>query len=538
MKIINLVKKDLKLFKRDKKTLVLTILVPILLVFILGNIFDQSSESKALSGLEIGMCTLDKEIKDFPQVNFKIRELKDNCEEEAINLVSQGRLKATIVIPKNFSKNIKEGYGSELKLYVDNSQVQTALVASDSIKAVVQDLNEKIGTEFIKNSWENLKELNKNLKVLVSNLEIAKDQAIKIQEKTNQVGNNLNKINLTEIENKINTINQERQNLRTNSTLQVTRIRGLYNLSCSRFNITICNSLNETLTSLENLVTPTEIEENITKFMNNTGEINAIKKTKEEINKELKKINESIMNYTANIIKITDQLNKTTEILDLYTSRDPKGIVRAVAFNEKKVFGEKKYFEFLAPGIILIILLFTLVLACASNLVGEKRTGTLARTLLSPTSIPMFLGGKIIFFLIIAIIELLCMGLTLLLFNISITLNLESILILGITTIDIILIGMIMGGLAESENTALLGSLVVTLPMFFLSNLFFPFETMPNIMKTIGSHLPLTLSIKGVNQIMTYSSAVEFSIIKELIIIGTLSAILSYILIKRNPKID
>jgi len=53
MKIIKLVKKDLKLFRRDTKTLALTILAPILILFILGNIFGQTTSSKSITGLKL-----------------------------------------------------------------------------------------------------------------------------------------------------------------------------------------------------------------------------------------------------------------------------------------------------------------------------------------------------------------------------------------------------------------------------------------------------------------------------------------------------
>ena len=59
MKIFSLVKKDLKILKRDQKTLVLIILTPILLLFIIGNIFSSNANAGDITGVKVGICNLD-----------------------------------------------------------------------------------------------------------------------------------------------------------------------------------------------------------------------------------------------------------------------------------------------------------------------------------------------------------------------------------------------------------------------------------------------------------------------------------------------
>src|SRR3989344_7768753 len=151
MKINKIVKKDLKLFKRDRKSLVLTIISPIFLMLILALIFHKAPEERFTGGINIGLCNLDdKKLEDLGIPLFKFIEMPSpECEEKAESEVSKGKLRASIIIPKDFSENIKEGHGSKIILFVDNSKSQSALVITDSVKALIQEMNEKIGTDFI-----------------------------------------------------------------------------------------------------------------------------------------------------------------------------------------------------------------------------------------------------------------------------------------------------------------------------------------------------------------------------------------------------
>ncbi|MBI2148074.1 ABC transporter permease [Candidatus Woesearchaeota archaeon] len=553
MKIEKLVKKDLKLFSRDTKTLTLIIIAPVIILVILGNVFGQTTSAKSLAGLKLGLCNLDEEYKEISIPLFTIEDLGKECQEKAEDLVNEGKIRASLFIPKNFTKNIREGYGSEIILYVDNSKTQTAVMASESIKALVQKLNEDIGTDFIRGAWDKLSDLNKKLKFVVKEAEYTKNQTIDIQEKVANLQNNLKNISTEGIEKQVIEINKslgELSNTQINITPEINNItkslKEIHNTNCQgNISQDQCLTINSTINKLDIInenIADKENKINLVLKKIDSTQLNAtavkINETKTTINKELKNINETFFNYTNNLIEIVDELNATTQLLDTYTSRDPKNIVRAVTLNEEKVFGERTYFEFLAPGIILVLLLFTIILVSSSNIVNERKTGTLARTLLSPTSIPTFLLSKIIFFTIICFIEIIVMIIVTRLFGVKIPINLQIILIFLVSSINFIVIGLILGSLSNSENAALLSSLVIALPMFFLSNLFFPFEIMPKFMKSVGSNLPLTLSINNIDKIITYSTSIELSEVLKLIIIFIVLSILTHLIIKRKPTAD
>src|SRR3989338_149427 len=101
MKLYNMLKKDVTLFTRERKTLAITILTPILILSILAIIFSNTGAAESITGIKLGICNLDnqplKEIEKLPM--FKIRQLHTkNCEKEVQEQVKEGKLRGAIII--------------------------------------------------------------------------------------------------------------------------------------------------------------------------------------------------------------------------------------------------------------------------------------------------------------------------------------------------------------------------------------------------------------------------------------------------------
>lgn len=84
-------------------------------------------------------------------------------------------------------------------------------------------------------------------------------------------------------------------------------------------------------------------------------------------------------------------------------------------------------------------------------------------------------------------------------------LNLAFIVVLG--TIMLFGIGLALGGWAKNENQAAPLAQLVTLPMMFLSGVFFPTFLMPEILQNITKFIPLTPIIDSVRLIITENAS-------------------------------
>src|SRR5450759_2908618 len=97
-------------------------------------------------------------------------------------------------------------------------------------------------------------------------------------------------------------------------------------------------------------------------------------------------------------------------------------------------------------------------------------------------------------------------------------------------------IGMAIATFAESENTAMLTSLVLSIPMLFLCGVFFPFEIMPKLMVKIGSALPITMGIRALDSVLIYREGFDVlaGYLAPLLLYGIAGLGLAYILLKKE----
>lgn len=164
---------DIRLFLRDRKSLILVVLTPFIILSILINIFYFSDVSENIRGVSLAVCDRDGRGFDLESEIFETALFSGECEARVADLVSSGEFRGAVVIPEGFRQDLIEGVGSELTLFIDNSKQTTAVVTGNAVKAYVSDVNEEMGTAFILEAWRNLRELNENLKFLVGHLERA-----------------------------------------------------------------------------------------------------------------------------------------------------------------------------------------------------------------------------------------------------------------------------------------------------------------------------------------------------------------------------
>ena len=67
-------------------------------------------------------------------------------------------------------------------------------------------------------------------------------------------------------------------------------------------------------------------------------------------------------------------------------------------------------------------------------------------------------------------------------------------------------LGMLVGTVTKSVETASVLGNIITFPMMFLSGTFFPISTMPEYLRNFAHVLPLFYVVEGLNNVMVYSN--------------------------------
>lgn len=631
LRVLSIIWKDLKIYLRQKKTLLLIVLCPVLIMLLIGSVFSESPEG-GLKGVTLGVAgaetPLGRQIVESlsGEDMFTIIQETTLEPEEIERKVSAGKYSAGIVLPVNETDT--------LKLFLDNSNLQVAPVISTVFVTVTEKLSFEITLGFIEKLWTNLQEMEAQMAPLREEVVKMRDSMIDINEDAKEIKDSLDLLNVQglnasviqmqeTLEDMKVEINQTRSELNTtrkeildmNSTISsinsdATELReqlgvvveninstdaALLDLQESLNSIYSTTCLNQTLdprcmsiaASIDQINDTRELLQNrtstIISLYDNLGRVantSAELQTKlVEMDNRLQRMDESMVNYTlqidsikANISDIEDtitsleeireestltfsevdaltqeinisseellqNIESTKEMLAEVTARPPTAVAAPVKLERFKAFEGKSYLDFLMPGIIGIVLMFVCFLLASITIIQEKTRGTLVRTMVSPLTIPELLIGKTLGLLVIAFLQgIILVVMAFFLYRISLTQEqlLPLFAAIFVYSASFIAIGMVIASLADSENMAMLSSLVLSIPMLFMCGVFYPFEMMPGVMAAFGNFLPITMGIGVFKDILIYQKAIAIDGLYGLAAYFAVALTIAYIQMKKE----
>lgn len=166
---------------------------------------------------------------------------------------------------------------------------------------------------------------------------------------------------------------------------------------------------------------------------------------------------------------------------------------------------------FIIPGLIAIILTFTLIQFTAIAIVRERERGTLEQLQVTPVTRIELILGKILPFLLIGFVQLtLTILLMRFLFGIVIQGSVLELYLAGFLFIAAVLgLGMLLSTLAQTQMQAMQMSMFFLLPFVFLSGYVFPIEGMPWIFRQLTYVIPAKYFIQVVRGIVLRGAGIR-----------------------------
>ena len=596
-------RKDLRLFFRERKNLVLSVATPVFIMLVLGNLALGAQKEQYLDNIRLGYCSKDPSFTlpfELDLVTFP-----DECEARTYFMVKRGELRGALYVPERFTEDIAAGSGASLILVLDNAKGQVAFTLRTAIESAVSGMNEKIGVAFIEAAWERLSLLNSRLKEVVGVLALSRSAVEDIHLRALSLNDSLSALDFPPGKEALRQANDSlaaaraeaermamlRETARNLSAMRVlianlseqglaaggipagelALLKEEYAMRCGNASAE-CEALNRSVALLEEALARQEeararlaeqlallaqaggtdivLQEGIDASegaLRNLSEVSLsaaetvlaeAERLQGEVRRYLLELDELVVNTTGEIISLQDELNLTTQLLDEYTARSPRNIVRAVSLEQLETFPDRLQLEFLAPNQMLQVLLFLSLLLGSMAVVEERRSMTMFRTLLSPMPIARFLVEKLLFLTLLGTAQLAIMLAVVWLQGAKYALSGETLLAATLAAVLFSSLGLLLGSLARSENTALLSVLVLAIPMLFLSGLLFPFEAMSPVMASVSRWSPLTMSITNAERLLIYHTGVEpaVAIIQLAVAVG--SSLLAAVVLSRSPSPD
>jgi ABC-2 type transport system permease protein len=183
-----------------------------------------------------------------------------------------------------------------------------------------------------------------------------------------------------------------------------------------------------------------------------------------------------------------------------------------------------KYIDFLVPGLIgfsiLVSPMFSLV-----NISSEyKRIKLFKQLSLTPLTKIEWLASKVLFYILLSAASFLLMvAVGVFAFGAHIVLSPWLIPFLVLGPMFFASLGMLVGTISKSTETASVVGNIITFPMMFLSGTFFPISLMPVYLRYFAHVLPLFYIIDGLNGVMIYGNYAQATI--DLVVVAIITII-------------
>lgn len=218
------------------------------------------------------------------------------------------------------------------------------------------------------------------------------------------------------------------------------------------------------------------------------------------------------------------QVNQTTH----FSLNVSKSIVTPYKVTNKGTIpGNPSYFQFLAPGMMMLVVMMGAMSGLPRAIAYEKDSGTLDGVLVAPTSRFSIILGKVLAQTVRAFIQgMVVLLLAIVLFGVTIhgsILLVVFMLLLG--TFSFIGLGIMITSVASDESTASTFMMVLQFPMMFLSGVLFPIQQMPWYMQDVAKIMPLTYAAQAMRKIIVLGAGIQ-DIMSELIILIVFGVVL------------
>ncbi|HEY9165796.1 MAG TPA: ABC transporter permease [Candidatus Kryptonia bacterium] len=195
--------------------------------------------------------------------------------------------------------------------------------------------------------------------------------------------------------------------------------------------------------------------------------------------------------------------------------------------------GDGNYMQFLAPGIILMSVLFTAIFS-GIDLIWDRQFGFLKETMVAPVSRFQIMFGKTLGGATVATIQ----GIIVFILTLLVGFRPQSIYMLPVAAIVVFLVALLFTsvgiGLASTMEDMQGFQLIINflvMPIFFLSGALFPLQGIPKALGIIATIDPLSYGVDvlrySFSSITNFGMATDFAVL--LILTGLLLALGSFL---------
>ncbi|MBW2973371.1 ABC transporter permease [Candidatus Woesearchaeota archaeon] len=210
-----------------------------------------------------------------------------------------------------------------------------------------------------------------------------------------------------------------------------------------------------------------------------------------------------------NLLNLQRSFNNIEKMYDAIKVKDPSSVIQPIITTIKPITSEKTYLNYITPILIVLILAFTALLLAPTLILLEKNSPAYFRNYMMPVKDNIFILGTFLSSFIVLMVQLIViLAIASIIFSTQIFSGMGSTLsVVILLAATFTFMGMIVGYLFNSEETAMLAGISVGSVLLFLSDIIIPIESMPPFIYTLAQYSPLVVGGTLLRSTMLYNAS-------------------------------
>ncbi|MBD3361498.1 hypothetical protein GF358_01770 [Candidatus Woesearchaeota archaeon] len=522
-----LVKKNIRLLIRAKASALIVILGPLIIIFLAGIAFDNTN----LYAVKVGTFSeqynelSNSFIERLTNAEFKVTRFPS--EDKCRSAIERGEIHTCVVFSPDFT--MAKDNANKLDFYVDYSQINLVWSVLNAMTEEVTERSMELSrnlTTILVNALEYSSEQVREKRPAIINLTTSNDL---VTRRVTDVSVRLEEVGLDFDPNAFGAKDLASQKIAVKHWVDSSLSIGTKAVSNAKEFIGNANDIvqassasgeqkqtlkdlfESTLSDIEGLEdklgdTTDLAQEQFNEFSSLVESlIGKITQTKAQMDQiasahdvsvvELTDARSALEGSLKNLLDVQRALNNIDNIVRSVEVKDPDDVVQPIMTNIKPVIAEQSYLNYIFPSLIVLIIMFTALLLAPTLILLEKKSPAYFRNFMAPVNGFTYLFATFITCFLLLVLQLIIiLAIGSVFFSSELLSGMHYTLFLLFFVISLFsFIGMIVGYVFNSEETATLGAISLGSVFLFLSDVIIPIESMPDWFMAVAELNPFVV---------------------------------------------
>ena len=521
-----LTKKNVKLLLRSKASALIIIFAPLLIILLLGLSYNTSGQF----GLNIGVysSSFTEDVNSFvtllEEEEFTISKYESL--ESCIDEVKRGTTHTCIVLPE--SLDISGNEQKEVVFHIDPSKVNIVWMIQETVKEKFNIKSQEISQGLAQDVLTRV--VNTKTTIAEKNAEVntLKEKTSSASSTTNSVKSSLSGLDLTAptatydsivlssltsgMETAIKKINQAIDAVNNaNITSSKVAIRKPLQDALEELGGT-----NVTSTSLGGIINSLQTDLNSAKEKLSTA-ASAV----ESSNSNLASVSSALSESSATLDNVQAGLNEVIANIEGQKVTEAGTLVSPLTTKIEKVSEEGTFLSYLFPAILVLVIMFSSLLLGTTLVMMEKNSPAFLRNFFLPIKKVTFIVSTYLTNLVLIVFQIvIILGISLFFLKGALASLPVIALILFIAASVFTFLGMVIGYIFISEETAILASISLGSILLFISGTILPLEGISVLLRKFTYFNPFVIAEKLIREVFIFSTSLKVIWIDLVILVG------------------